>query len=47
VFYQPLAAHLVHSMPVVETSSTYSGNHLGVTWNDSGRRSSFVGSFAE
>ena len=47
VFYQPLAAHLVHSMPVVETSSTYNGNHLGVTWNDSGRRSSFVGSFAE
>jgi hypothetical protein len=47
VFYQPLAAHLVHAMPVVETSSTYSGNHLGVTWNDSGRRSSFVGSFAE
>ena len=47
VFYQPLAGHLVHAMPVVETSSTYSGNHLGVTWNDSGRRSSFVGSFAE
>ncbi len=47
VFYQPLASHLVHSMPVVETSSTYNGNHLGVTWNDSGRRSSFVGSFAE
>jgi len=47
VFYQPLAGHLVHAMPVVETASTYSGNHLGVTWNDSGRRSSFVGSFAE
>jgi hypothetical protein len=47
VFYQPLAGHLVHSMPVVETSSTYSGNHLGVTWNDSGRRSSFVATFTE
>jgi hypothetical protein len=47
VFYQPLAGHLVHAMPVVETASIYSGNHLGVTWNDSGRRSSFVATFAE
>jgi hypothetical protein len=47
VFYQPLAAHLVHAMPVVAASSAYRGNHLGVTWNDSGRRSSFVGTFAE
>jgi hypothetical protein len=47
VYYPPLAAHLEHSMPVVAVSSSYSGNHLGVTWNDSGRRSSFVGTFAE
>ncbi len=47
VYYPPLAAHLEHSMPVVAQASSYSGNQLGVTWNDSGRRSSFVGSFAE
>ena len=47
VFYPPLAAHLVHAMPVVASNSAYRGNHLGITWNDSGRRSSFVGSFAE
>ena len=47
VYYPPLAAHLTHSMPVVAEASSYSGNNLGVTWNDSGRRSSFVGTFAE
>ncbi len=47
VYYPPLAAHLAHSMPVVAEASSYSGNNLGVTWNDSGRRSSFVGTFAE
>jgi hypothetical protein len=47
VYYPPLAAHLEHSMPVVAQASSYSGNQLGVTWNDSDRRSSFVGSFAE
>lgn len=47
VYYQPLAGHLVHAMPVVAANSAYRGNHLGVTWNDSGRRSSFVGTFAE
>ena len=47
VYYPPLAAHLAHSMPVVAESSSYSGGNLGVTWNDSGRRSSFVGTFAE
>jgi hypothetical protein len=47
VYYPPLAAHLKHSMPVVAEASSYSGNNLGVTWNDSGRRSSFVGTFAE
>jgi hypothetical protein len=47
VYYPPLAGHLEHSMPVVAADSSYSGDGLGVTWNDSGRRSSFVGSFAE
>jgi len=47
VYYPPLASHLEHSMPVVAQVSSYSGNQLGVTWNDSGRRSSFVGTFVE
>jgi hypothetical protein len=47
VYYPPLAQHLAHSLPVVAESCSYTGNSLGVTWNDSGRRSSFVGSFAE
>ena len=46
-YYPPLAAHLQHAMPVVELDSSYQGNSLGVTWDDSGRRSSFVGTFAE
>jgi hypothetical protein len=46
-YYPPLAQHLEHSMPVFAMSSSYSGNQLGVTWDDSGRRSSFVGTFAE
>jgi hypothetical protein len=47
VYYPPLAQHLEHSMPVVAQESRYSGNRLGVTWNETGRRSSFVGMFAE
>ncbi len=47
VYYPPLAAHLEHSMPVVAAASSYTGNSLGVTWQDSNRRSSFVGAFAE
>lgn len=46
VYYQPLAAHLVHAMPAVETRSTYRGAELGVNWSESNRRSSFVGNFA-
>ncbi|HVB08152.1 MAG TPA: DUF1326 domain-containing protein [Candidatus Acidoferrales bacterium] len=46
-YYAPLAEHLQHAMPVVELDSSYQGNSLGVTWDDSGRRSSFVGKFAE
>jgi hypothetical protein len=41
VYYPPLAGHLAHSMPVVAAASSYTGNNLGVTWNDS------VGTFAE
>jgi hypothetical protein len=47
VYYPPLAAHLEHSMPVVAADSSYTGGRLGVTWQDSNRRSSFVGVFAE
>ena len=47
IYYPPLAGHLQHSMPVVAVDSSYQGNSLGVTWDDSNRRSSFVGKFAE
>ena len=46
VFYQPLAAHLSHAMPAMIIDGRYSGNHLGMTWNDAGRRGAFVGHFS-
>ncbi len=46
VYYLPLAAHLTHAMPAVTTESAYHGNHLGVTWTESGRRGSFVAGFS-
>jgi hypothetical protein len=46
VFYQPLAAHLTHAMPAMVLDGRYSGNHLGATWKDAGRRGGFVGHFA-
>jgi hypothetical protein len=46
VYYQPLVAHLTHAMPAVASKSSYSGNHLGSTWNESNRRSAFIGTFA-
>ena len=46
VYYQPLVSHLTHAMPAVATRSSYSGNHLGSTWNESNRRSAFIGTFA-
>lgn len=46
VYYKPLVGHLEHAVPAVELTSIYSGNHLGVTWQDSGRRSSFVAAFS-
>jgi hypothetical protein len=45
IYYQPLVGHLQHAVPAVELESAYTGNHLNVTWNDSGRRSSFVAAF--
>ena len=46
IYYEPLASHLNHAMPAVATRASYSGNHLGSTWNESNRRSAFVGTFA-
>mgnify|MGYP001587689968 CR=1 FL=1 len=46
VFYPPLAGGLSHAMPAVALESWYRGNHLNVTWNESGRRSAFVGAFS-
>ena len=46
VFYPPLAGGLGHAVPAVALESRYRGNHLNVTWNESGRRSAFVGTFS-
>jgi len=46
IYYPPLAAHLTHAMPAVTTESAYHGNHLGVSWTESGRRGSFVANFS-
>lgn len=46
VYYQPLASHLTHAIPAVASKSSYTGNHLGSTWNESNRRSAFIGTFA-
>jgi hypothetical protein len=46
VYYPPLAAHLTHAMPAVSTDSSYNGSELGINWKESGRRGSFVGTFA-
>jgi hypothetical protein len=45
VYYQPLVSHLTHAMPAVASKSSYRGNHLGSTWNESNRRSAFIGTF--
>jgi len=47
VFYPPLASHLTHSMPAVSSESAYRGAALGINWDESGRRGSFVGFFAD
>jgi hypothetical protein len=46
VYYEPLVSHLTHAMPAVASRSSYSGSHLGSTWNESNRRSAFIGTFA-
>lgn len=46
VYYEPLVGHLTHAMPAVASRSSYSGNHLGSTWNESNRRSAFIATFA-
>jgi hypothetical protein len=46
-YYPPLSSHLTHSMAVVALDSSYQGNSLGVTWDESNGRGSFVGKFAE
>lgn len=46
-YYPPLSGHLTHSMAVVALDSSYQGNSLGVTWDESNGRGSFVGHFAE
>jgi hypothetical protein len=45
VYYEPLVSHLTHAMPAVASRSSYSGNHLGSTWNESNRRSAFIATF--
>ena len=46
VYYPPLASNLTHAMPAISTESAYSGTELGINWRESGRRGSFVGTFA-
>ena len=46
-YYPPLSSHLTHSMAVVAVDSSYQGNSLGVVWDESNGRGSFVGHFAE
>jgi hypothetical protein len=46
VYYPPLSQHLNHAMPAVALESTYTGDHLGVTWSEAGRRSAFVATFS-
>jgi hypothetical protein len=45
-FYPPLTT-LAHSMPAVAVTDQYSGPGLGVDWDLHGKRSAFVGTFAQ
>lgn len=45
-FYPPLT-DLSHSMAAVAVTDQYSGPALGVTWQTHGKRSAFVGTFAQ
>jgi hypothetical protein len=44
--YYPPLTQLAHSMPAVLTDM-YSGPGLGISWNLHGKRSAFVGAFAQ
>ena len=45
-FYPPLT-QLVHAMPAVALTDSYQGPGLGVDWESHGKRSAFVGTFAQ
>jgi hypothetical protein len=47
VTYYPPLTKLDHSMAAVATTDQYQGPDLGVDWDRHGKRSAFVGSFAE
>jgi hypothetical protein len=47
VTYYPPLTELKHSMPAVALTDTYTGPGLGVSWNLHGKRSAFVGAFAQ
>jgi hypothetical protein len=47
VTYYPPLTELTHSMPAVALTDAYSGPGLGVSWNLHGKRSAFVGEFAQ
>lgn len=45
-FYPPLT-QVSHSMPAVAVTDAYNGPGLGESWDSHGRRSAFVGTFAQ
>jgi hypothetical protein len=47
VTYYPPLTELTHSMPAVALTDAYSGPGLGVSWDLHGKRSAFVGAFAQ
>jgi hypothetical protein len=47
VTYYPPLTQLTHSMPAVALTDAYSGPGLGASWNLHGKRSAFVGAFAQ
>jgi hypothetical protein len=47
VTYYPPLTQVTHSIPVVALTDAYSGPGLGASWNLHGKRSAFVGAFAQ
>ena len=47
VTYYPPLTELTHFMPAVALTDAYNGPSLGVSWNLHGKRSAFVGAFAQ